>query len=351
MTGPRDGLRAIALAAVVAMSCGCDGGSPTAPPPPTTDPGAPPAPIGLTAELTVAVAGNTVTFSWIGGATATSFLVEIGRQPGSGDTAVIEVDRPTLTWEVPDRGINVDYFVRVRGQNDLGVGPRSSEVGFLSLDLRDYIEALFLGTGVLTPTDGNHGCSATGFLRGFSAGTTVRVIVSSTVSADKRDAIGRAVSQVAEATAGAIVATLEPTTDPDPIPGRDQVTSTTHPNPASQGCASDNGCTIHVFINPLLPGVYFSSRAVQPANQTSVAYAHDAVGHGVLGLCHPDGNLIGGAPMSMMSAGPGVVSGGPNGIADRLTALDVLASRIVYNAGLRAGARRGAFVGAGLIKP
>jgi hypothetical protein len=94
-----------------------------------------------------------------------------------------------------------------------------------------------------------------------------------------------------------------------------------------------------------------SSRAVQPPTQTAAAFAHDVIGHGVLGLCHPDGNLIGGPGLSLMSAGPNVFSGGPMGTADRLTSLDLVATRAVYDAGLDAGARRADFLSRGLINP
>jgi hypothetical protein len=216
---------------------------------------------------------------------------------------------------------------------------------------KDYIEAVFLGTGRLTPTDGNHGCSATGFLRGFPRGTVVSVRISTSVSNDKQVAIGRAAEQVTEATGGIIRALVSIVEDPDPRPGRNEVTSTARSDAASQGCTSNNGCTIHVFANPAEPGLYISSRAVQPPNQTPGAFAHDVIGHGVLGLCHPDGNLIGGAGLSLMSAGPNVFSGGPNGIAERLTAFDLAATLAVYGAGLEAGARRADFVRAGLINP
>lgn len=210
---------------------------------------------------------------------------------------------------------------------------------------KDYIEALFLGTGRLTPTDGNHGCSDTGVMRGFPRGTNVSVIVSSSVSSDKLAAIRTVSDQGLEATGGVIRTAVTVADDPDPRPNRNEVTSTSRTDAQAQGCASNNGCTIHVFS---APGVFVSSRAVQPPDQTPAAFAHDVIGHGALGLCHPDGNLIGGAGLSLMSAGPNVFSGS---IADRLTSLDLQATRAVYGAGLGAGARRADFLRAGLINP
>jgi hypothetical protein len=129
---------------------------------------------------------------------------------------------------------------------------------------------------------------------------------------------------------------------------RYQATSTTHASPSTQGCGSDGGCTIHLFEDNARPGRFISSRAVQPAGQTPEAYAHDAVGHGVLGLCHVDGNLIGGARRSLMSAGAGVFSGD---IARSLSAYDLAAAQALFAAGVRPGDRREDLVRAGLIDP
>src|SRR6266404_257932 len=122
-----------------------------------------------------------------------------------------------------------------------------------------------------------------------------------TVSADKLAAIRTTMDHVADATAGAIQVTFVQTSNSDPIPSRNQVTSTTTENAGALGCASNNGCTIHTFVNPSSPGLFLSSRALQPASQSPNAYAHDPIGHGVIGLCHPDGDLIGGASLSLMS--------------------------------------------------
>lgn len=209
---------------------------------------------------------------------------------------------------------------------------------------RHYIEAIFLGSGPLTPADGLLACpSSRGTWSGFPRGTTVRLRISTTVSDDKRQAIARAAAQVAEATHDAVHVTVESTSDADPRPATNEATSTTHPSPSSQGCGSDSGCTIHGFVSP---GVFRSSRAVQPQAQTANAYAHDIVGHGVMGMCHVDGALIGGPSRSLMSGGVNVFSGQTS---LELSALDIAAARAVYATGLGPGATRDAFVRAGLI--
>ena len=156
-------------------------------------------------------------------------------------------------------------FARVRARDGGDTGLFSNDVSTWFFDFKDYIEALFLGTGPLTPTDGNHGCSATGWVRGFARGTTVPLYVSTTVSSSKRAAIDQTANQVSQATVGSNNVNVTETIDPDPIPGEDEATSTTHENASSLGCASDGGCTIHVFVSNASPGRYYSSRAVQPA--------------------------------------------------------------------------------------
>ena len=201
----------------------------------------------------------------------------------------------------------------------------------------DAIEAFFMGSGLLTPSDGFPACPFINFWSGFPRGTAVTVRFSSTVSENVRQAIQQALEQVPQATNGAISAAIELTDDPNPIPKLNEVTLTFHPDPISQGCPFARGCIIHSFANP---GVFLSSRAVQPANLPVNAYVHDVVGHGIMGMCHIDGNLIGGAQKSLMSGGPGVFSGD---IAIQLTMLDIGASRVVYSSPLSPGATRDDF--------
>lgn len=204
---------------------------------------------------------------------------------------------------------------------------------------QNIVEALFLGSGPLSAG----ACPDLGVWSAFPRGTTVTVTVSTSVSADKRAAIRAALDRVLLATNGDIQTVYRETADPNPIPGLNEVTSTSHPSPGTEGCASDNGCTIPTFSSR---GLLVSSRAVQPASQTVQAYVHDVVGHGILGLCHIDGQLIGGPARSLMSGGPGVSSGD---IAGEPTQLDIDASIMVYASGLQPGASRSQFVQEGLV--
>ena len=150
---------------------------------------------------------------------------------------------------------------------------------------------------------------------------------------------------MATATNGDITATVETIEDPNPFPQANEVTSTTHRSPSTEGCPSNIGCTMFGFRSP---GVLQWSRAVQPADQSPNAYAHDAIGHGVMGMCHIDGLRNGGPERSLMSGGPGVTR---TNYALQLTDLDIQAARAVYASSLNPGASRSDFVAAGLINP
>ena len=119
----------------------------------------------------------------------------------------------------------------------------------------------------------------------------------------------------------------------------------THDDPTKFGCMTKVGCTHHEWKEP---GVLKASRAVQPKNQTPQAYAHDVVGHGILGMCHIRAQAIGGAGQSLMSGGPGVYSGQSSGL---LTELDIHVLRMVYASQLSPGATRQDFIRTGLINP
>lgn len=234
-------------------------------------------------------------------------------------------------------------FQGVRGSAQIAVAASAD----LSPFMRDYIEALFLGTGPLTPTDGVRGCpQGSGRWLGFPSGTNVQLLISSTVPQGSANALTEAAGTVPGASAGALSVTMGSTPDANPQPVPNQVTATTHPNPLSVGCGFAQGCTSFSFVpgTPLI----LSARAILATNQFSAAYVHDAIGHGVLGLCHVDGNVIGGARLSLMSFGPGVFS---SALPLQLSDFDLLATRTVFNSGLNRGATRDDFLRIGLVNP
>ena len=132
------------------------------------------------------------------------------------------------------------------------------------------------------------------------------------------------------------------------MPGLNEATGTDHPSPQDTGCAFDRGC-VHIRFTEAGSGIMISSRAtlresIQPAD----AFVHDIIGHGVMGMCHIDQELIGGNDKSLMAGRPGAFTGF---IPDQLSALDIAAARAVYGSSLNPGATRAEFVEAGLINP
>src|SRR5262249_8053129 len=113
--------------------------------------------------------------------------------------------------------------------------------------------------------------------------------------------------------------------------------------PRAAGCSSNAGCVQYRFAGR---GLLMSARIVEPRGQSVSSYVHDAVGHGVLGLCHIDARLIGGAENSLMSGGAGVSRGLG---ASTVPGLDLDAIRTVYASGVNPGAPRSAFLAARLV--
>jgi hypothetical protein len=207
----------------------------------------------------------------------------------------------------------------------------------------DVVDALFLGSGPLIPRDGATDCPLQGFWSGYPRGTTIRVRVSSRVPGSVQAGLTAAAAPVAGATGGMLAVSLEVTSELDPQPGVNEVTVTEVSLPRAAGCPSDAGCVQYRFAGR---GLLMGARVVEPLGRSVSAYVHDAVGHGVLGLCHIDARLIGGAENSLMSASSGK---GPGSGASSLTGLDLEAIRTVYASGVNPGAARSAFLGARLV--
>ena len=207
----------------------------------------------------------------------------------------------------------------------------------------DVVDALFLGSGPLIPRDGLTECPLQGFWSGYPRGASVRVRASSRVPGPAQAGIAAGINAVTSATVGSLLVNLEVTPELDPQPGVNEVTVTEVALPRAAGCPSDAGCVQYRFAGR---GLLMSARIVEPRGQSVAAYVHDTVGHGVLGLCHIDARLIGGAENSLMSAGP---SGPPGSGASNLTGLDLEAIRSVYASGVNPGAARSTFLAARLV--
>ena len=243
-------------------------------------------------------------------------------------------------------------------------GPMETTLDFVLIErgVADYIEALFLGLGPLSPTDGNSGCP--GGQYGYWVGwenSNLRVTVSNVVDSAAKRLVERAAAQVSEATTGRYSATYFQTDAANPIPGHAEVTLTEHPDPVGQGCRVPRGCTQFTFAGhqmssgiwsqfhssgtSVLEGARAIIRTIYPYPQ---GHLHDAIGHGTLGLCHIDGERNGGAQNSLMSSGSGSYG---RDLPDRLTQRDLDAIKAVFSSDLAVGARRSDFVREGLVSP
>ena len=295
---------------------------------------APAMPFDLRATFTPRLRDSDLYLSWMHPGGASGYVVEVGFEPGRSDEVIV-VERPTIPafrWaNPPPRPI----FVRVKATNMAGVGPLSPEIKVVLFDLRDYIEAIYLGSGPLVPPDWQAACpSADRRWSGFRAGSTVVIKFGSSVPDDDVYWLENATEGLHELTNGHITISFAKTADPFPVPLRNEITVAKHPHPSELGCSSDLGCVMPTFAEP---GVLTSARAILGPSGSS---AREVIGHGALGMCRLERDLIGGPLSIMTNAGP-----------TDPTAYDVQAIRAVYGSGLSPGATRTDFARVGLVRP
>lgn len=207
----------------------------------------------------------------------------------------------------------------------------------------DRVDALFLGAGPDIPRDGATDCPFQGYWSGYPRGSSVRVRVSTRVPQNVQAGIAAALEPIGPATGGALNVTIESTGEIDPQPGFNEVTVTETAVPRAAGCSTEAGCLQYRFAGR---GLMMGARIVAPVGRSLGAHVHDAVGHAVLGLCHIDARLVGGAENSLMSAGIGAP---PGSGATGLTGLDLEAIRSVYASSVNPGAARATFLAARLV--
>ena len=307
--------------------------------------GAPEPPSNLSYELLPQVGASSVRFAWTSAPSAKNEVLEIGTLPGASNVLRITVPDGigSYTWDgVPARST---FYAQVRAASSAGLSLPSNVVRVESLDLRDVIEAQFLGSGRLGTWP--MGCVAWERWVAYPPGVTIRVRVSTTVHEAAQAAVQGAAELVSTATYGQNTAIVELTGETEPVPAENEVAVLAHPDPVSQGCTYARGCTIVELRDDFI----VSARAILGIPEVA-AYPHDAIGHGALGLCHIDGTRIGGARHSLMGSGLNTYScNAPSDecIALSLTALDLEAVKAVYGSGLPRGSGRDAFVKAGLV--
>ena len=339
---------AFAIAQLFFMG-GCGGSTPSGPGTASLPPAAP---AGLSALIAPALGVNAVTLSWSAVAGVDGYTVELGKSSGTSEVSTTQVPGSATSVTLGGLQSGGTYFARAKARNQAGTSAASNEVRIESVDLRDVIDALYFGSGPLIPRDGLTACiSPSRSWITYPSGVTVRLIMSSsTVSAAVQQLVQRAADDWVTTTNGTNSVIVQLTGEADPRPGSNEITVATHPDPISQGCGFERGCTILTIRSSLL----VSARAILGPSiaAATAAYSHDAVGHGGLGMCHIDGGLIGGARNTLMGGGPNVFSCSSTSdicIATSLSPLDAAAARAVYGSGLPRGAPRSAFLAAGLV--
>lgn len=211
---------------------------------------------------------------------------------------------------------------------------------FLVVDIRDFVQALFLAAGPYQSKLG--GCSGLGLcdtstVLGFPRGTTIRARAWSGFNGANLDALRATLLQASEAAGGAFTTTFELTDNSQPPAGTNEI-SFGLMSSAGECPAGVEAC---VNISLLRAGVIRSARAwfsatfsADPLRTSS--FSHE-VAHGVLGLRHLDSESVGGDQASIMSTRPG----GTIGLPSVLTPLDFAAVRWVYEAGFGGGSTAG----------
>ena len=336
----------VTVLALVSACGGSKGGTPTAP----TNPAAsvPPVPSGLTVGALV-MKDRTAAISWGASAGATEYVVEVGSTAGGTDGGTQSAGTAT-SFTLRDLRAGRSH-VRIKARNGSGTSAASAEQTFVLPDLGDYVEAIFLASGPLRASQ-SPGCGTHGRWSSFPRGTTVRNLVSAQIPAPSRDAIRVVLDQVAQATGGSLAATFEVVADGPRTVGVNEMAHVAlqATSEIQFACGSIAGIACTTNNSPIERGGPFSGGLIRwsvayyvlPNIQSTGPYAHES-GHGVLGMCHIDGDGIGGSQQSLMSGG--------GTLPLRLTPFDIEALQAVYGSSLAIGANRADFVAAGLVRP
>jgi hypothetical protein len=262
-----------------------------------------------------------------------TFVLEVGRGFGAADVGTYTAGS-SLSYTVSNLPTALLY-VRVRTKIGEAVSSPSFDVSVNAFELREYIEALFLGSGPVAQT-GNPGCLSDGRRSGFPDGTMVTVLASATLSGEQLSTLRAFVDRLPDVTAGRLTARVQESPSDNPFPTTNQTAVTVGDPSVCQVGAS--GCARTVQ-NPA--GVFQSSSVIVIPSAPPAIIAHE-LGHALLGLCHIQTSVIGGNRFSVMTA---AAADSPH----ELSAYDVTATRAVHAASVRPGDPRSAFVAAGLI--
>ena len=204
-----------AAVGVLLLAVGCGDGYPTAP-----TPAVDPTPQPPTTVFTLS--GQVTDHEGRGVSGATVRVLDGPHEGASVKTGAYgRYALPDLTGNFYVSAMKSGYVDRTAA-----AGPMETMLDFVVIErgVADYIEALFLGLGPLSPTDGNSGCpdGQYGYWIGWE-NSNLRVTVSDVVDSAAKRLVERAAAQVSEATAGRYSATYSQTGATNPIPGHAEV--------------------------------------------------------------------------------------------------------------------------------
>ena len=350
------------LLVVLGCLAGCSGKPGATAPTPTSPTAAqtPPLAPSLIRYTGLSFAQRTISINWAAVSGADRYVIEVGSSSGAADRATLSISSPTAVATIPDLAPGVVY-VRVKAANAAGVSSASSELWVEMVDIRNVIEALFLGSGPFS--EGNRPRHSGRTMFGWAPGSRVSVRVPHEVGGEQFDAIAQTINTVnavmdvqlfserATLTSGqynqlrpsGITIVLR---EPCPLNvGHTRGCATTSsgpqfsraliqiPNPAEQG---------FVWVHEIAHALGLNHFTLQSQIDASASGS-------VSSLFGPMEPIMGGVCVRMGGVGDNLCAGNVSRFG--LSEIEVEAIRRVYTSGLRPGSSTADFVSRGLITP
>lgn len=306
--------------------------------PPASDPRFTPVPsvtslqLARTATGWMNFTGRPITISWNTIAGARGYVVEAGTSPGLRDVFSVSTTTTSLTRTFASPATIYPRITALIGSTS---HPSDGRLPLAIISLRDYVEALFLGSGPLAQSP-QTGCLTNGAMTGWPVGSHVTVTLAASLDAVQRQRATTAVTQASEAFVGRLGAGTRESGERHPTVGPFEIVAEQSDLSVPFACSRDAlGCAIPLQFAS--PGQLLRAQIVM--NGSSNRIGHE-VGHTLYGFCHV-------ATLPGFASIMGSYDEDGRGLSDA----DLEATRAVYGAGLQGGATRSEFAAAGLITP